>query len=198
MPPVTLSIPATPTPALEKAWPKTPSQQVLRPTSPVALEAVPRIASPAVVEAYTAYSPPVALTPMPPDSLVPPFATIAVPVVLAAVAVIDPELKAPLASRFTMALAVSALVGATFQASPSVPLVVIGDPLTVKSELGALSPTLVTVPAPGKVWPAAKVNNPLLLNFSPVSAGDAGSVPYNRFKVAAGFAVLLPTGSACH
>ena len=45
-----------------------------------------------------------------------------------------------------MAFAVAALVGATVQLNPSVPLVVTGEPLTVKSELGALSPTLVTVP----------------------------------------------------
>src|ERR1700757_4055349 len=47
-----------------------------------------------------------------------------------------------------MALDVSALVGETVQLSPSVPLLVIGDPLTVKSEAGADSPTLVTVPPP--------------------------------------------------
>jgi len=61
-------------------------------------------------------------------------------------AVITPALKLPLASRFTIAFAVSALVGAVVQFKPSVPLLVIGDPLTVKSLLGALRPTLVTVP----------------------------------------------------
>ena len=61
-------------------------------------------------------------------------------------AVIAPAVKLPLASRFTIALAVSAFVGATFQFSSSVPLVVTGEPHTVKSETGALSPTLVTVP----------------------------------------------------
>src|SRR5580704_14186646 len=47
--------------------------------------------------------------------------------------------------RFTIAFAVFALVGATAQFSASVPLVAIGEPLTVKSEPGALSPTLLTV-----------------------------------------------------
>jgi hypothetical protein len=61
-------------------------------------------------------------------------------------AVIAHAVNLPLASRFTIALAVSAFVGATFQFSSSVPLVVTGEPLTVKSETGALSPTLVTVP----------------------------------------------------
>jgi hypothetical protein len=54
-----------------------------------------------------------------------------------------------------MAFAVSAFVGATVQFSASVPLLVTGDPLTVKSELGALSPTLLTVAAPGNVCPGA-------------------------------------------
>jgi hypothetical protein len=62
------------------------------------------------------------------------------------VAVMLFALKLPLASRFTMALAVEALVGATFQFSPRVPFVVTGEPVTVKSAGGALKPTLVTVP----------------------------------------------------
>ena len=57
-----------------------------------------------------------------------------------------PALKLPLVSRLTIALAVAALVGAMVQFSPRVPLPVIGDPLTVKSEDGALMPALVTVP----------------------------------------------------
>ena len=40
------------------------------------------------------------------------------------------------------------LVGATLQFSPNVPAVVTGEPLTLKSEFGALKPTLVTVPLP--------------------------------------------------
>ena len=64
------------------------------------------------------------------------------------VAWIIPALKAPEASRFTIALAVLALVGATLQFSPNVPAVVTGEPLTLKSEFGALKPTLVTEAAP--------------------------------------------------
>jgi hypothetical protein len=63
-------------------------------------------------------------------------------------------LKLPVESRFTMALFVSLLVGATFQLRPSVPLVVTGEPVTVKSDEGALRPTLVTVPLPFNVWQA--------------------------------------------
>src|SRR5580698_426356 len=157
------------------------------------------MASPWVVVASTAYSPPDTLMPIPCPVSVPPFTASPVPLVVLALAVISPELKAPVASRLTMALAVSAFVGATVQLSPSVPLVVTGDPLTVKSELGALNPTLVTVPPPpGNVCPGANVKMPALLNFNPVSVGFAGSVPYNKFSVAPGLVVLLPTGSACH
>src|SRR5579862_1110147 len=60
-------------------------------------------------------------------------------------------LKLPEASRLTMALAMSALVGATFQARPSVPELVMGEPETVKSEAGAVRATLLTEPVPGKV-----------------------------------------------
>src|SRR5579863_1085513 len=127
--------------------------------------------------------------------------TIATPAGLEAVRVTDvmlPAANEPVPSRFTMAFAVSALVGATFQFSARVPLPVTGEPLTVKSETGALSPTLVTVPVPGKVWVGANVNTPVLLSFNPISVGWLGSVPYSRFSVALGDVVLLPTGSACH
>src|SRR5262245_5568866 len=65
-----------------------------------------------------------------------------------------PALKFPLASRLTIALAVLLEVGATFQFKPRVPLEVTGDPLTVKSDDGAESPTLVTVPVPPMVLQA--------------------------------------------
>src|SRR5262249_28667865 len=108
-------------------------------------------------------------------------------------------LKAPLESRFTMELPVFTLVGGTVQLNPRVPLPVTGEPVTTKSEAGALSPTLVTVPdPPGKTWPDAKVIWPLLAIFSPVSAGFAVPVPKRRFKVPLGVAVSLPDGSACH
>ncbi len=105
----------------------------------------------------------------------------------------------PDASRFTIAFAVLRLVGATVQLSPSVPLPVTGDPLTVKSADGADSPTLFTVPGPvpGNVCPTAKVKMPLLLIFSPVSAGALVPEPNSRFKVPDGLAVLFPAGSAC-
>ena len=51
-----------------------------------------------------------------------------------------PAPKLPKPSRFTMALAVSVLVGATVQAIFSLP--VTGDRLTVKSLVGAITPTL--------------------------------------------------------
>src|SRR5579862_6974113 len=96
------------------------------------------------------------------------------------VALTAPAEKLPLASRFTIALAVAADVGATFQAIFSVPDVVTGEPVTLKSEVGALSPTLVTVPvpvAPGNVCPLAKVIIPFLAIFSPVSLGAAVPEP---------------------
>src|SRR5579862_4601517 len=78
--------------------------------------------------------------------------------------VMTPALKFPEASRFTIALAVSVLVGATVQARLSVPFVVSGEPLTVKSEEGAARATLVTLP-------------PLLL-----SAAQAQAEPFH-FKI---------------
>ncbi len=60
-------------------------------------------------------------------------------------------LKLPLASRFTIAFAVLLEVGATVQFSPNVPLLFTGEPLTVKSDGGALSPTVLTVPEPAKL-----------------------------------------------
>jgi hypothetical protein len=81
-----------------------------------------------------------------------------------------PAANEPVPSRFTMAFAVSALVGARIQFNASVPLEVIGEPFTVKSELGALRATLVTVPVPGNCCPEAKVIWPLLAIFRPVSA----------------------------
>jgi len=85
----------------------------------------------------------------------------------------------PAASRFTIAFGVFAIVGAIVQFRARVPAPVTGDPLTVKSEPGALNPTLVTdpAPAPGNVCPAAKVKMPLLLSFSPVSAGVVAPNP---------------------
>src|SRR5215467_11669552 len=79
------------------------------------------------------------------------LATIAFVVAVGAMAVIVPAPKPPLESRFTIAFAVLLLVGATSQLNESVPLPVTGDPLTEKSELGALRPTLVTLPVPGNV-----------------------------------------------
>src|ERR1700733_11904558 len=100
-------------------------------------------------------------------------------------AVIAPAEKLPVESRFTMAFAVAALVGATFQFKPRVPVDVTGDPLTVKSEVGALSPTLVTPPPPppGKVCPAAKVMMPVSAIFNPVSFGAPVPEPARKFKV---------------
>src|ERR1700732_1484721 len=72
-----------------------------------------------------------------------------------------PAEQLPDASRLTMAFATSALVGATVQLSPSVPLPVSGEPLTVKSVEGAPRPTLVTVPVPGKVWLEMNVTLPV-------------------------------------
>jgi hypothetical protein len=80
--------------------------------------------------------------------------TIANPAGLEAVRVtveMFPAPKLPEASRLTMAFATLALVGGAVQASFKVPLAVTGEPVTVKSVVGALRPTLVTVPAPG-IW----------------------------------------------
>ena len=96
-----------------------------------------------------------------------------------------------------MAFAVAAFVGATFHANFSVPEVFTGDPVTVKSEAGAVNPTLVTEPTvDGNVWPAANVISPLLEIDSPVSVGDAVPDPDSRFNLPDGAALLLPTGSA--
>ncbi len=54
------------------------------------------------------------------------------------VAVIVFAVNEPVLSRLTMAFAVPAVVGATFQPRMMVPLVVTGEPHTVKSEPGAL------------------------------------------------------------
>src|SRR5579859_2500121 len=81
-------------------------------------------------------------------------------------AVIEPALKLPLASRFTMALAVFEFVGAMFQFKFSVPLPVMGAPVTTKSEAAAEKPTLVTVPPAllGKFvnWEPSPIKCPLL------------------------------------
>ena len=69
-------------------------------------------------------------------------ATMATPAGLAAVRLIAAmfcALNEPVPSRLTMAFGVSALVGTAFQPSASVPLVVTGEPLTVKSGSGALN-----------------------------------------------------------
>jgi hypothetical protein len=120
--------------------------------------------------------------------------------------VICAALKFPEASRLTMALAVFAFVGAVLHFRFSVPLFVTGEPLTVKSEDGALSPTLVTVPVPGNVCPEMKVTFPVwsTLKLVPLTA-SVESVPLgNRVSVsrtsllpltssvAAGLVVLIP------
>jgi hypothetical protein len=113
-------------------------------------------------------------------------------------AVIAPAEKLPVESRFTMAFAVAAFVGATFHAKFSVPEVVTGDPVTVKSEVGAVNPTLVTEPVPeGNVWPAANVIRPWLEIESPVSVGVADPDPNSRFNLPDGAVLSLPTASAC-
>src|ERR1700689_5192358 len=111
--------------------------------------------------------------------------------------IVPPE-KLPVESRFTMAFTVVVLVGATFQFRLSVPLLVTGEPLTVKSDVGALNPTLVTEPPPdGNVWPVANVISPLFEIESPVSAGAAVPDPNSRLNLPDGVVLLLPTGSAC-
>src|SRR5580704_3654938 len=113
-------------------------------------------------------------------------------------AMIVPPEKLPVESRFTIAFAVAAAVGATFQFRASVPLLVTGDPPTVKSDDGALSPTLVTEPPPdGNVCPAANVISPLLEIESPVSVGVAVPDANSRSNLPNGVVLLFPTGSAC-
>ena len=75
------------------------------------------------------------------------------------------------------------------------PLVVIGPPASP-----APLPTLVTVPlpAPGKVWPIAKVMRPVLAIENPVCAGAVVPEPKRRLREPEGKAVSLPTGWACH
>src|SRR5580700_2631952 len=109
-----------------------------------------------------------------------------------------PAWKLPLPSRLTIAFAVSPGDGATFQARFSVPLLVTGEPLTVRSDVGALNPTLVTLPVPGNVWPAANVIRPLVPSFSPVSRGAELPDPYSRLSAPEGELVLLLSGSASH
>src|SRR5580658_9689827 len=99
----------------------------------VAYPAMP-VAPSATTPLLAVLEPALAYTPVPPE--------------LEELAVIDPALKLPVPSRLTMALAVSPLVGDVFQFRARVPLPKTGDPLTVKSELGALSATLLTFPAP--------------------------------------------------
>src|ERR1700722_12479377 len=112
-------------------------------------------------------------------------------------AVIAPATKLPVASRLTMVLAASAFVGATVQFRPRVPAPVTGEPVTLKSEEGALSATLVIFPVPGKACPGAKLIVPLALNEKPVLVAPA-LVEDSRFNVAEGAAVLLPVTAACH
>src|SRR5262249_43607988 len=100
----------------------------------------------------------------------------------------------PLLSRLTMELGTLVSVGGVVHCRASVPLPVTGEPVTVKSEFGAVSPTLAT--APGKDWPGAKVTTPDLLILKPVSDGALVPEPNRRFSVALAFAVPLLTGSA--
>ena len=75
-----------------------------------------------------------------------------------------------------------------------VPLAVIGPPVRPAPVL-----TLVTVPpppAPGKVWPEAKLISPLLAMESPVSDGAVPFDPNSRLSVPEGLAELFPVGSA--
>src|ERR1700680_650342 len=98
---------------------------------------------------------------------------------------IAPPLKFPVPSRFTIAFAVFALVGATFQFSPSVPVLVTGEPLTVKYDDGALRPTLATLPALGNDCPETNDTLPVwsTLKVVPLMA-RVGSAPLgNRVSV---------------
>src|ERR1700680_2678606 len=108
-------MPATPEAQAVQVTPSTPSELALVPEftpsmAPLGAPVVPRIANPAGLEAVRVT---VEMFPAP---------------------------NLPAASRFTIALAVSVLVGATLQFRPSVPLFVIGEPVTVKSVEGALRP----------------------------------------------------------
>src|ERR1700691_4767663 len=128
-------------PSASTAIPETPKPDTLVPATPEFVSLPPSIAA----------SPPVALAMI---------ARLLVAFTLRVIALMLVALKLPPESRLTMALAVSLGVGASFQFRDRVPLPVTGEPLTVKSELGALRPTFVTVPfpAPGNVWQVANVN----------------------------------------
>src|SRR5450432_341543 len=108
-------------------------------------------------------------------------------------------LKLLVLSRLTMALAVPASVGGSFHVNPKVPVLVIGDPETLKSDAGAANATLFTVPGPvpGKDCPGAKVICPLPEILKPVSAGVTLPCPKSRFSVPEGVGVLLAAGSTC-
>ena len=54
----------------------------------------------------------------------------------------------PVASRLAIAFGVGFVSGGKIQFNPSVPLLVMGEPVTVKSDEGADNATLVTVPLP--------------------------------------------------
>src|ERR1700691_1590535 len=168
-------------PSASTAIPETPKPDTLSPATPEPVSLPPSIAV------------------FPPGALAM-IAALSVAFTLRVIALMLVALKLPVESRLTMALAVSFGVGASFQFRARVPLPVTGEPLTVKSELGALRPTLVTVPlpAPGNVWPEANVNKPLLLIFRPVSAGVPDPDAKSRLMAPDGLAVSLLTGSACH
>src|SRR5450432_3173966 len=102
-------------------------------------------------------------------------------------------------SRLTMAFGVGCSVGGISHCRFSVPVLITGEALTLKSEAGALSPTLLTVPlvVPGKVWPDAKLIIPLFAIDSPVSAGTLEPRPKSRLNLPTGLAVLFATGSTC-
>src|ERR1700732_3217319 len=111
-------------------------------------------------------------------------------------AVMAPALKLPVPSRLTMAFAVLRLVGATFQISASVPLFVTGEPPTLKSSEGALSPTLVTVPVPGNVCPETNVTLPVWSTLKEVPLmANAESVPLGN-RVSVSRTSLLPLTSS--
>src|SRR5260370_32591402 len=110
---------------------------------------------------------------------------------------IPPTLMLPAVSRLTIALDTLLLVGGTFQFRLSVPLLVTGEPLTVKSDEGAANATLLTVPVPGNACPEANEMIPLFEIVSPVSAGVVAPDPKSRFSLPSGAAVLFSTGSAC-
>jgi len=119
-----------------------------------------------------------------------------VPAKLAAVTAL--ALKFPALSLFTIAFGVFTFVGATVQLRPRVPVEVTGEPLMAKSDEGALNPTLVTVPVPGKDCPLANAIRPLLPIRNPVSPAAFEPDPNNKLSVALGVFVLFAKGSACY